>query len=126
MLPVEITSAIARVTDLESRGAARLANGRLTVRAPEEAAGFPSLGIDGDGQLAESLCRLLRVNERLLDATAGGLLAATDLVDGVLIRDNGEVLGDFVPTGIRPKFAEKLLVSGIQLPIPMFESAHAL
>src|ERR1700691_4984058 len=42
------------------------------------------------------------------------------------IRDNGEVLGDFVPTGIRPKFAEKLLFSGIQLPIPMFESAHAL
>ncbi|MGA2426881.1 MAG: CpaF family protein [Candidatus Acidiferrum sp.] len=42
------------------------------------------------------------------------------------IRDNGEVLGEFVPTGIRPKFAEKLLVSGIQLPIPMFESAHAL
>jgi pilus assembly protein CpaF len=41
------------------------------------------------------------------------------------IRDNGEVLGEFVPTGIRPKFAEKLLVSGIQLPIPMFESAHA-
>jgi pilus assembly protein CpaF len=37
------------------------------------------------------------------------------------IRDNGEVLGEFVPTGIRPKFAEKLLVSGIQLPISMFE-----
>ena len=42
------------------------------------------------------------------------------------IRDNGEVLGEFVPTGIRPKFAEKLLVSGIQLPVSMFESAHAL
>src|ERR1035438_8793631 len=42
------------------------------------------------------------------------------------IRDNGEVLGEFVPTGIRPKFAEKLLVSGIQLPISMFESEHAL
>src|SRR6202046_782791 len=26
------------------------------------------------------------------------------------IRDNGEVLGEFIPTGIRPKFAEKLLV----------------
>ncbi len=37
------------------------------------------------------------------------------------IRDNGEVLGEFIPTGIRPKFAEKLLVSGIQLPISMFE-----
>jgi hypothetical protein len=26
-----------------------------------------------------------------------------------------------VPTGIRPKFAEKLLVSGIQLPSSMFD-----
>src|SRR5882757_325286 len=42
------------------------------------------------------------------------------------IRDNGEVLGEFVPTGIRPKFAEKLLVSGIQLPIAMFEGQHVL
>jgi pilus assembly protein CpaF len=42
------------------------------------------------------------------------------------IRDNGEVLGDFVPTGIRPKFAEKLLVSGIQLPMSMFEGSHPI
>jgi len=42
------------------------------------------------------------------------------------IRDNGEVLGEFVPTGIRPKFAEKLLVSGIQLPIAMFEGQNVL
>jgi len=37
------------------------------------------------------------------------------------IRENGEVLGDFIPTGIRPKFSERLLVSGIQLPMAMFE-----
>ena len=37
------------------------------------------------------------------------------------IRDTGEVLGDFIPTGIRPKFSERLLVSGIQLPTTMFE-----
>jgi pilus assembly protein CpaF len=37
------------------------------------------------------------------------------------IRENGEVLGDFVPTGIRPKFAERLLVSGIQFPMSMFD-----
>jgi len=37
------------------------------------------------------------------------------------IRENGEVIGDFVPTGIRPKFAERLLVTGIQLPMAMFE-----
>jgi pilus assembly protein CpaF len=37
------------------------------------------------------------------------------------IRENGEVLGDFIPTGIRPKFSERLLVTGIQLPMSMFE-----
>jgi pilus assembly protein CpaF len=41
------------------------------------------------------------------------------------IRDNGEVLGEFVPTGIRPKFAEKLQVSGIHLPIAMFDFQNA-
>jgi pilus assembly protein CpaF len=38
------------------------------------------------------------------------------------IRENGEVLGDFLPTGIRPQFSERLLVTGIQLPIAMFET----
>jgi pilus assembly protein CpaF len=39
-------------------------------------------------------------------------------------RDNGEVLGDFMPTGIRPKFAEKLMVAGISLPTSMFDVSH--
>src|SRR6202790_4917654 len=38
------------------------------------------------------------------------------------VRETGEVLGEFVPTGIRPKFAERLLVSGIQFPISMFNA----
>jgi pilus assembly protein CpaF len=42
------------------------------------------------------------------------------------VRDNGEVLGEFMPTGIRPKFAEKLAISGIQLPIAMFESTQSI
>jgi pilus assembly protein CpaF len=37
------------------------------------------------------------------------------------VLENGEVLGDFVPSGIRPKFAERLMVTGIHLPIAMFE-----
>jgi pilus assembly protein CpaF len=37
------------------------------------------------------------------------------------VRDNGEVLGDFLPAGIRPKFAERLAVSGVALPVAMFE-----
>jgi pilus assembly protein CpaF len=37
------------------------------------------------------------------------------------VGEKGEVLGDFVPTGIRPKFAERLVTSGIRLPMAMFE-----
>ena len=37
------------------------------------------------------------------------------------IRESGEVLGEFMPTGIRPKFSERLLVTGVHLPASMFE-----
>jgi pilus assembly protein CpaF len=37
------------------------------------------------------------------------------------IRENGEVIGEFMPSGIRPKFSERLLVTGVQLPMAMFE-----
>src|SRR6201995_3839156 len=37
------------------------------------------------------------------------------------IKDTGEVIGEFMPTGIRPRFAERLAVTGIQLPASMFE-----
>jgi pilus assembly protein CpaF len=37
------------------------------------------------------------------------------------IKDTGEVIGEFLPTGIRPKFTERLNVTGIQLPMSMFE-----
>jgi pilus assembly protein CpaF len=37
------------------------------------------------------------------------------------IRESGEVMGDFMPVGIRPKFAERLAVTGIMLPPSMFE-----
>jgi pilus assembly protein CpaF len=38
------------------------------------------------------------------------------------IGENGEVVGQFVATGVRPKFAERLLVTGIQLPMNMFDN----
>jgi pilus assembly protein CpaF len=38
------------------------------------------------------------------------------------IRENGEVIGDFVATGVRPKFTERLLVTGIHLPSNMFST----
>ena len=40
------------------------------------------------------------------------------------VRESGEVMGDFMPVGIRPKFAERLAVTGIPLPANMFEVQH--
>jgi len=37
------------------------------------------------------------------------------------IRENGDVIGEFTPTGIRPKFSERLAVTGVHLPMSMFE-----
>jgi pilus assembly protein CpaF len=39
------------------------------------------------------------------------------------VGEDGKVLGNFLPTGIRPKFAEQLLTSGIRLPMEMFDRA---
>ena len=39
------------------------------------------------------------------------------------IKETGEVIGDFGATGIRPKFTERLVVAGVQVPISMFEAA---
>jgi pilus assembly protein CpaF len=41
------------------------------------------------------------------------------------IKETGEVIGDFMPTGIRPKFGERLMVTGIRLPMSMFELQQA-
>jgi len=38
------------------------------------------------------------------------------------VRDSGEVIGEFVPTGVRPKFAEQLALAGISLPAMMFHA----
>jgi pilus assembly protein CpaF len=34
--------------------------------------------------------------------------------------ETGEVVGEFGPTGVRPKFAEQLAIAGIPLPPTMF------
>jgi pilus assembly protein CpaF len=39
------------------------------------------------------------------------------------VGPDGRVLGTFTPTGIRPKFAEKLKASGIPVPASMFEQS---
>jgi pilus assembly protein CpaF len=42
------------------------------------------------------------------------------------VSAEGRTLGAFTATGIRPKFAEKLKASGINLPANMFEQTTKL
>jgi pilus assembly protein CpaF len=42
------------------------------------------------------------------------------LFDRQGLDDNLKVRGRFIPTGIRPRFAEKLFAAGIRLPMEMF------
>jgi pilus assembly protein CpaF len=37
------------------------------------------------------------------------------------IGEKGEVLGEFMPTGIRPRLSERLLAAGVRLPMGMFD-----
>ena len=37
------------------------------------------------------------------------------------VRENGDVIGEFMPSGVRPKFAEQLLIAGVPLPANMFQ-----
>jgi pilus assembly protein CpaF len=42
------------------------------------------------------------------------------------ISEDGRVVGEFGPTGIRPKFAEQLITSGIRLPMEMFQKGISI
>jgi pilus assembly protein CpaF len=72
------------------------------------------------GRLSDGTRKVITVAE--ITGMEGGVISMQDIFvfrkRGV--RETGEVLGEFVATGIRPKFAERLLVSGIHFPISMF------
>jgi len=40
------------------------------------------------------------------------------------VREDGTVIGEFMPTGIRPQFTERLAVAGIQLPPALFQPSE--
>jgi pilus assembly protein CpaF len=42
------------------------------------------------------------------------------------VGEKGEVLGEFVPTGVRPRLSERLLAAGIRLPLGMFDRPRGL
>ena len=86
-------------------------------------------------QIASAIDVVLQVS-RMSDGTRKVMCVAevTGMESGVItmqdifvfkkvgIGPNGEVVGNFMATGIRPKFAERLIASGIRFPMEMFQS----
>jgi pilus assembly protein CpaF len=85
-------------------------------------------------QIASALHLVVQVS-RMSDGTRK-LMTVTEITgmegDTVTMQDifvftkrgigpNGEVLGEFEPTGVRPKFSERLAAAGIRLPMDMFQ-----
>jgi pilus assembly protein CpaF len=72
-------------------------------------------------RLSDGTRKVVKVSEVV--GMEGDTVSLQDIYifDKLGIRENGQVLGAFRTTGIRPKFAEQLEMSGIQLPPDIFE-----
>jgi len=88
-------------------------------------------------QIASAIDLIVQIN-RLSDGTRK-VMSITEItgVEGDIISmqeiyafkkaglaENGTVLGEFIATGIRPRLAERLAVSGVNLPPSMFETTR--
>jgi pilus assembly protein CpaF len=75
-------------------------------------------------RLSDGTRKVLNVSE--ITGMEGDIVAMQDIFvfEKHGIRENGEVIGEFRATGIRPKFSDRLLVTGIELPAGMFEFAR--
>ena len=59
-----------------------------------------------------------------MDPTMPEIGICLDFLHHLAINKDGKVLADVVPTGIRPRFADKLRLSGIELPQGIFDRNH--
>ncbi len=77
-------------------------------------------------RLSDGTRKIIGVSE--LVGMEGDIIALQDifLFHKTGIGEEGKVLGNYRATGIRPKFAERLAVSGFPLPANLFEEGRAL
>lgn len=73
------------------------------------------------GRLSDGTRKIISVSE--ITGMEGNTIVMQDvyLYERVGISTDGTVLGEFQPTGVRPKFSEKLKLAGIEFPAHMFE-----
>jgi pilus assembly protein CpaF len=76
------------------------------------------------GRLRDGTRRVLQMAE--VESMEGETIVMQDVYRfdyGAGIGEDGRYLGALQPTGIRPKFAERLESMGIEMPVEMFSSA---
>ena len=73
-------------------------------------------------RMSDGTRKVIRVSEVL--GMEGSVVVMQDIFvyDKKGVTSDGKVVGDFAPTGVRPKFTDKLRVSGIELPLDMFDT----
>lgn len=72
-------------------------------------------------RLSDGSRKLIKISE--ITGMEGNTVTLQDIFifEKMGISEDGKVLGGFRTTGLRPKFSEQLLVSGIDLPVDIFE-----
>jgi pilus assembly protein CpaF len=72
-------------------------------------------------RMADGTRKIVRLTE--ITGMEGNVIVMQDvfLFNKRGIDEDGKVIGEFMPTGVRPKFSEKLRVAGVDLPSGMFE-----
>jgi len=72
-------------------------------------------------RLSDGTRKLVRLSE--ITGMEGNIIVMQDIFvyEKKGVSEDGKVIGEFRATGVRPKFADKLRVSGIELPLDIFE-----
>ncbi len=72
-------------------------------------------------RMSDGTRKIIRLSE--ITGMEGNIIVMQDIFayEKMGVSTDGKVIGEFKATGVRPKFAEKLRVSGIELPTDIFE-----
>ncbi|MBN1781046.1 CpaF family protein [bacterium] len=98
-----------------------MAGSNLTERAMREQISSAINIIVQISRLSDGTRKVMKISE--ITGMEGDTISLQDiyLFEKMGVREDGQVLGGFRSTGLRPKFAEQLETSGIKLPSDIFE-----
>jgi len=94
---------------------------RLSDRAMRQQIASVSNGVIQVARLSDGTRRISTISE--ITGMEGETITMQDvfIYERRGVDQNGRVIGRFRPTGVRPRFAERLKVYGMQLPRSFFE-----